>query len=152
MAVTKPLRIAIATGGRFHVLDLARELDALGHEVQFYSYVPKARALKFGLPAHCHVSLLPLMWPLVAWERLQPKAAPELREKLLGFALNRAVMARLEFMRRFHWHVRVDSRGGALCKKQIWRARLCRARQPTYRVSSRESSNKPVANRQADLR
>ena len=37
MAVTKPLRIAIATGGRFHVLDLARELDALGHEVRFYS-------------------------------------------------------------------------------------------------------------------
>ena len=65
MAVTKPLRIAIATGGRFHVLDLARELDALGHEVQFYSYVPKARALQFGLPARCHVSLLPIMWPFV---------------------------------------------------------------------------------------
>ncbi|MGC1859731.1 MAG: glycosyltransferase family 4 protein [Methylocystis sp.] len=95
MTVSKPLRIAIATGGRFHVLDLARELDALGHEVRFYSYVPKARALKFGLPARCHVSLLPLMWPLVAWERLQPKAAPEMREKLLAVALNRAVMARL---------------------------------------------------------
>jgi len=95
MTVSKPLRIAIATGGRFHVLDLARELDALGHEVRFYSYVPKARALQFGLPARCHVSLLPLMWPFIAWERLRPKAAPEMREKLLGFALNRAVMARL---------------------------------------------------------
>ena len=84
MTVSKPLRIAIATGGRFHVLDLARELDALGHEVRFYSYVPKARALKFGLPARCHVSLLPFMWPLIAWERLLPNAAPEMREKLLA--------------------------------------------------------------------
>ena len=96
MTASKPLRIAIATGGRFHVLDLARELDALGHEVRFYSYVPKARALKFGLPARCHVSLLPFMWPLIAWERLLPNAAPEMREKLLAVALNRAVMARLD--------------------------------------------------------
>ena len=95
MTASKPLRIAIATGGRFHVLDLARELIALGHEVRFYSYVPKARALKFGLPARCHVSLLPFMWPLIAWERLLPNAAPEMREKLLAVALNRAVMARL---------------------------------------------------------
>ena len=39
-------------------------------------------------------------------------------------------------MRRFHWDVRANSRGGALYKEQIWRARLCRTRQPTYRVSS----------------
>ncbi len=96
MTVSKPLRIAIATGGRFHVLDLARELDALGHEVRFYSFVPKARALKFGLPARCHVSLLPFVWPFVAWDRLLPKAAPDMREKLLDFALNRALMARLD--------------------------------------------------------
>ena len=36
------------------------------------------------------------MWPLIAWERLLPKAAPEMREKLFQVALNRAVMARLE--------------------------------------------------------
>ena len=29
------MKIAIATGGRFHVLDLARELSHLGHEVDF---------------------------------------------------------------------------------------------------------------------
>src|SRR5690242_18534482 len=39
-SATGRLRIAIATGGRFHVLDLARELAALGHEVQLYSFVP----------------------------------------------------------------------------------------------------------------
>ena len=36
------------------------------------------------------------MWPFVGWDRLLPKTVPEMREKLLGFALNRAVMARLD--------------------------------------------------------
>lgn len=94
--MTRPLRIAIATSGRFHVLDLARELDAQGHDVRFYSFVPKARAATFGLPSRCHVSLLPLLWPLVAWERLRPRLVPQLREKLLCAALDHAVTARLE--------------------------------------------------------
>lgn len=65
-----PLRIAIATLGRFHVLDLARELDALGHEVHFYSYVPKRRAAEFGLPGRCHVALFPFLAPLIVLQRL----------------------------------------------------------------------------------
>lgn len=36
----RPLRIAILSSGRFHVLDLARELVRLGHEVRFYSLLP----------------------------------------------------------------------------------------------------------------
>jgi starch synthase len=95
LVVTKPMRIAIATGGRFHVLDLARELDGQGHDVRFYSFVPKKRAMQFGLPARCHVSLLPLMWPLAGWERLGPKLLSAAREKLMCLALNRAVMVRL---------------------------------------------------------
>lgn len=67
------LRIAILTKGRFHVLDLARELATLGHEVAFYSYVPKRRAMRFGLPARCHRSLLPYVAPLVALQRFGPK-------------------------------------------------------------------------------
>lgn len=66
----RPLRIAIATLGRFHVLDLARELDALGHQVRFYSYVPKRRAMRFGLPARCHVALLPWLAPVLLLARL----------------------------------------------------------------------------------
>ena len=62
----RKLRVAIATLGRFHVLDLARELALLGHEVRFYSYVPRQRAVRFGLPEQCHVSLLVFLWPLVA--------------------------------------------------------------------------------------
>ena len=41
--------INIASSHRFHLLDLARELQLCGHTVRFYSYVPKKRALKFGL-------------------------------------------------------------------------------------------------------
>lgn len=63
------LKVAIATTGRFHVLDLARTLAALGHEVAFYSYVPRQRAMQFGLPAECHRSLLPFLAPLVVLQR-----------------------------------------------------------------------------------
>jgi glycosyltransferase involved in cell wall biosynthesis len=68
------MRIAIATSGRFHVLDLARELDALGHDVVFYSTVPRARTRAFGLPDRCRVSLLPFMAPLALTRRLAPNA------------------------------------------------------------------------------
>src|SRR5579863_6657623 len=67
------LRVGIATSGRFHLLDLARELDALGVDVCFYSYVPRKRAARFGLPSRCHVSLLASLFPLVALERLVPR-------------------------------------------------------------------------------
>ena len=66
----RKLRVAIATLGRFHVLDLARELAALGHEVHLYTYVPRRRAERFGLPRKCHVALLPLLWPLVVLSRI----------------------------------------------------------------------------------
>ena len=89
------LNIAIATAGRFHVLDLARELDALGHHVRFYSYVPRARARRFGLSDECHVSLLPFVLPAIAWGRLMPRLMPRMRERVLYGLLNRAVMMRL---------------------------------------------------------
>jgi alpha-maltose-1-phosphate synthase len=93
--VTRRLKIAIATTGRFHVLDLARELHALGHHVRFYSYVPRARARRFGLPDECQVSLLPLVLPAVAWERSMPRLMPRMQERVLCTLVNRAVMMRL---------------------------------------------------------
>lgn len=77
------------------MLDLARELDALGHQVRLYSYVPWRRARSFGLPRKCHVSLLPLLFPLVAWERYAPTVARAPRQWLMYKALNWAVMLRL---------------------------------------------------------
>jgi len=44
------MRIAIATNGRFHVADLARELAGLGHEVTFYSAVPPKRLRRYTGP------------------------------------------------------------------------------------------------------
>lgn len=89
------LTIAIAAAGRFHVLDLARELHALGHRVRFYSYVPRSRARSFALPAECVVSLLPFTLPALAWQRLAPRFLPRLRERILCAVLNWAVILRL---------------------------------------------------------
>jgi alpha-maltose-1-phosphate synthase len=86
-----PLRIAIATAGRFHVLDLARELAALGYPVDFYSYVPKKRAMSFGLPLGSHRSLLPFALPALALERFAV-VHPSVREWLFYKSLNLAVM------------------------------------------------------------
>jgi alpha-maltose-1-phosphate synthase len=93
--LTHRLKIAIATAGRFHVLDLARELHALGHQVRFYSYVPRALTRRFGLPDECYVPLLPLVLPAVAWQQLIPRLMPRIRERVLYALLNRGVMMRL---------------------------------------------------------
>jgi alpha-maltose-1-phosphate synthase len=89
------MKVAIASLGRFHVLDLARELDARGVEVAFHSYVPKARAVRFGLPAHCHRGLLPFVAPLVAWQTLAGRFLPGAQEQAMAHALDAAVSATL---------------------------------------------------------
>jgi starch synthase len=94
-SITK-LRVGIATSGRFHLLDLARELDALGVEVRFYSYVPRKRAETFGLPRRCHVALLPFLFPLVALERLLPPLFPHITERLMCWGLDMLTILRLQ--------------------------------------------------------
>jgi len=89
------LRIAIASTGRFHVLDLARELLARGHEVRFYAHVPPARAEQFGLARETVVPLTAAAAPWIAWQRYLPKLAPALRKRLYFRTLNRAVVQRL---------------------------------------------------------
>ena len=64
------MKINIAASHRFHLLDLARELSDLGHDVCFYSYVPTSRAVKFGLKRECSHSLLVLMLPFLAFIKL----------------------------------------------------------------------------------
>ncbi len=91
----RPLKIAIASAGRFHVLDLARELHALGHEVRFHSYVPRRRAERFGLPGECQRPVTARLAPLLAWQRLAPRLAPENRDRWINSTLDRAVAARL---------------------------------------------------------
>jgi alpha-maltose-1-phosphate synthase len=89
------LRVALAASGRFHLLDVARELDALGADVRFYSYVSKRRAQSFGLRARCHVALLPFLFPLVTLERLFPRLLPVVTERMMCWALDIAVILRM---------------------------------------------------------
>lgn len=63
------MKIALVTTGRFWLCDLARELDARGHEVALYSLVPRWRTRQFGLPDHCNRWLLPWVGPLFAAQR-----------------------------------------------------------------------------------
>lgn len=67
------MKINIASPGRFHVMDLARELTKYGHEVRFYSYVPTKRAIKFGLPKECNHSCLWIMAPFLLLMKFFPK-------------------------------------------------------------------------------
>lgn len=68
------MRINILTSGRFHVLDLAIELEKLGHDVKFYSYVPASRTIQFGLSKKASKSLLLVMIPFLAVQKLLPKS------------------------------------------------------------------------------
>ena len=68
--VMNKIKINIFSPGRFHVCDLARELDKNGFDVKFYSFVPAKRAEKFGLPRRCSFSLLILMAPFLVLERV----------------------------------------------------------------------------------
>jgi alpha-maltose-1-phosphate synthase len=91
------MRIAIITTGRFHVCDLGRELDALGHEVAFYSLVPPWRTRRFGLPRGCNRWILPAVTTQYAASRIargtryETRAAEALRE-----AVDASIAARLE--------------------------------------------------------
>ncbi len=64
------MRINIAASHRFHLLDLARELEKQGHEVRFYSYVPTKRVMKFGLKKECSYSLIHIMFPFLILNKL----------------------------------------------------------------------------------
>jgi glycosyltransferase involved in cell wall biosynthesis len=91
----KRLRVAIATTSRFHVLDLARELCKLGHDVMFHSYLPLKRVEQFGFPSRSHSSMFLLSAPLALAERNWPNFATTFRQQILWSLLNRAVIRRM---------------------------------------------------------
>lgn len=66
------MKINILSPGRFHVCDLARELDKCGHDVHFYSFVSTLRTSKFSLPNKCNKSLFGIMLPFLCLMRLFP--------------------------------------------------------------------------------
>ena len=62
------IKVNILTTGRFHVLDLARELHRQGLDVKFYSYVKPERCMTFGLPSECCKCLLLPLSPFIGLE------------------------------------------------------------------------------------
>lgn len=78
------------------MLDLARELAALGHEVAFYSILPRRRAVRFGLPASSHRGLLPWLAPLLAAQRYGGPAVSRVVNPWILKAVDRLIARRLE--------------------------------------------------------
>lgn len=73
------MKINIASTHRFHLLDLARELEKQGHNVKFYSYVPTRRCQEYGLKIKCCKSILWLVAPLLVLHKIFPKVDRLLR-------------------------------------------------------------------------
>lgn len=80
------MKINIAASHRFHLLDLARELQNLGHDVRFYSYVPTRRVVDFGLKKENSKSLFFYMVPFLVLMRLTKSSDFALR--LLNLAMD----------------------------------------------------------------
>lgn len=93
------MKVAILTSGRFHVLDLARELDRRGHDVRFYSLVPPWRTRRHGF-LRSNRWLGPAIGPLwLAYRGLSRVPRPELKtlaHHALTEALDRTAAMLLE--------------------------------------------------------
>jgi alpha-maltose-1-phosphate synthase len=92
---TRKLRIALLTSGRFHLCDLARELDARGHDVGFYSLVPPWRTRQFGLPDRCARWLGPRLTALWAASRGKLRGANVI-ERWITSSLDQAAARAVE--------------------------------------------------------
>jgi starch synthase len=67
----RSLSIVIATSGRFHVLDLARELAGLGHRVTLFCDLPASRVALFAPGTAVRVrSFFPVTAPFVVCRRI----------------------------------------------------------------------------------
>ena len=75
------MKIAIALTGRSHLLNVARALINCGHEVTFYTCIPKSRCKKFGLPPQYVVSLCPILGWLFIYRKIK---RPEFRNRILS--------------------------------------------------------------------
>lgn len=65
------MKIVIASKGRTHLLDCARELQKFGHQVTFYTCTPSKNFRRYGLEKG-GISLLPVLAPFVALSLLIP--------------------------------------------------------------------------------
>lgn len=90
------LKVAFATVGRFWILDLARELAAMGHYVTFWSSVTRQGTASFGLPADAHRTLLPWLFPLLAVRRFGGARLSAWANRHIVVSTDRLIARRLE--------------------------------------------------------
>ena len=67
------MKINIISTGRFHLLDIARELSLQGNNVRFYSYVSSKRCEKYGLNKNLSVNFIWLAAPFLLLNKIFPK-------------------------------------------------------------------------------
>ena len=91
------MRIGLLTSGRFTLVDIARELSALGHEVKVYSMLPPFRTKRFGLPNRCNRWLGLGSYPYYAGVRyLADGPIKQVMSTRLLEAIDEAACAKLE--------------------------------------------------------
>lgn len=117
--VRKP-SVVIASIGRFHVLDLARELHRLGYDVVFISALAHARVERFGLPRRCHRSLRWWLAPLLLLSRLVPSGtAKQFIELLIFKAANLLTIAKMPRCEIFIGMAGIHVAAGAFAKRRF---------------------------------
>ena len=93
----KRSKFIIATTSRFHVLNLASELIAMGHEVEFFSVIPEFRAKKFGLPVSNLRSLFWYTFPFLILEKLFKGPTRQKIQRLLAVYCDFLVQQYMEY-------------------------------------------------------
>lgn len=68
------MKIAIALTGRSHLLNVAKSLVDCGHDVVFYTCIPKSRCRKFGLDPRRVVSFFPIWGWLFIYRKFRNPA------------------------------------------------------------------------------
>lgn len=75
------MKIAIALTGRSHLLNVADSLIKCGHDVVFYTCIPKSRCKKFGLDPRRVVSFFPIWGWLFIYRKIKK---PGIRNRILS--------------------------------------------------------------------
>ncbi len=99
--IEQPLRVHVASGGRFHAFDLARELNRRGYLSRFYTGYPKWRV--GGIPGKGVASFPWLIAPMLL---LKQRGLQQLGDRLQWFsteAFDRWVCLRLGLCDVFHF-------------------------------------------------
>ncbi|BET68756.1 hypothetical protein ASA1KI_36740 [Opitutales bacterium ASA1] len=89
------MRLAIVTSRRYHLFDLARELEAMGHVVQLFSGVSQTKGSRKGVSEKAHRSLRQSVLPWLALQRIAGPRFHDSIETRIQRAVDKAAARRL---------------------------------------------------------